>query len=1117
MRNDQDDFAQRLYSRLPELYRTRDLAIARQRVPPSTDDVDALNGAPLFSLVRAIAGQVAALRQDMDDLWDNFFIETCDDWVVPYLGSLVGTRLLANPVGQSNRLDVRNTVFWRRSKGTPAMLAALAAATSGWGADVSEFFSMLGWAQNLNHTRPGRTHESSLRDPYPVSRIGHADDPMAHLVDLRPGADLDAPPTRLADVGGPRLGNAGSGTETAGTPGRYLPANVGTFVRRLVTFPTRGVTPANDPVNPARYTFDPLLRELPLYSQATHAPIFRPEFDRFPDRFFGSSEQHDIAIRRHGVLLAASGAAAPSFSRSGQPFTFGDATPGLRLEPLKGLRLMQPRDFDRAQEHFIITAVWRTPAGDVRLGALNTLRAAQGDQGGGFKVDAPVGAAGQLVIRIETGRPDSSLGWAGLPTAGPGRFPATILAIQDEMAFPRAALSRNGGLAVPNAYGIYKDALLAYLPAALIRPGHPVEFRVADDGATYWAEGSSMDRSTVARLAEGQYWPAVDTTRPSSVPALPEAIHRRQGLVIPDATAFSASRPAAGQLSLVPVPILIQVYLGADLRGALATADVPLDEQTRTTYHELLFPPPATVWPRMTFVPSKSAVYPTAPDAPARLSLRVTALGAPGDQGFASQCEVVVRDRAGRSLLVYLPEMRFTGAPEHRFYVADDGSTYGTDVTNEDPSGLPAGGLARVGAGQVQALEGAYPKQCRVLARGRPRPGELWVDPERGRFRLMPADPLLSVPAAGRDLTVDLVEAFSDRIGARAFDRQIDEALEPPSRIVSASGDAVTSLPIWRIHRSLEEAIAAAGSNQFEVIEIADSATYGVGAVIDAGRLRRWVIRGANAPRFERPCLIGPGITGLAIQMMGGPNAGEVELSGLLISNGAIHVDGSLQRLRLTACTLDPEAAGAAGSLVIADPSQPSRAECIISRCVTGGLRLGPGVGTLVAADSIVDRRGGLGIGGREGATAADDAPARHVQLERVTLFGRLRAETLLASESLLTEAARVDDRQAGCLRFSRFDPAGTAIPRRYRCVPTGGSLARGDAATPVFESLSPGRPEYAQLARSSSALLLSASEAGDQVGAFAASFPGLRLANLHAKLSEFLPAGLNTVIIAET
>src|SRR5437588_1448008 len=101
-RNDAESFAQRLYSRLPNHYRAYD---------------DGL-GHPLLALLRVIGAQAANLRQDLDDLWDNFFIETCDDWVVPYIGALVGANLLQQPVGQSNRLVVWNTVNLRQCKGT---------------------------------------------------------------------------------------------------------------------------------------------------------------------------------------------------------------------------------------------------------------------------------------------------------------------------------------------------------------------------------------------------------------------------------------------------------------------------------------------------------------------------------------------------------------------------------------------------------------------------------------------------------------------------------------------------------------------------------------------------------------------------------------------------------------------------------------------------------------------------------------------------------------------------------------------------------------------------------------------------------------------------------------
>src|SRR5215471_14415063 len=131
-KNDANDYAWRLYARVPAHYRV----------------YDAEQGQPLLALLRVVGGQVANLRQDLDALWDNFFIETCDDWVVPYIGALVGTNLLPQPVGQSNRLNVWNTVIWRRSKGTPGMLAALANAITEWPVDFAEFFQMLGWSQN---------------------------------------------------------------------------------------------------------------------------------------------------------------------------------------------------------------------------------------------------------------------------------------------------------------------------------------------------------------------------------------------------------------------------------------------------------------------------------------------------------------------------------------------------------------------------------------------------------------------------------------------------------------------------------------------------------------------------------------------------------------------------------------------------------------------------------------------------------------------------------------------------------------------------------------------------------------------------------------------------------
>ena len=182
-RNDANDYAQRLYARVPAYYRV----------------LDEEQGMPLYALLATVGEQVANIRADLDALWDDFFIETCEDWVVPYLAALTGTNLLANPVGQSNRLDVRNTVMWRRSKGTPAMLRALASSISGWPTDLAEFFQVLGWSQNMNHLRLHSTLTPDLRDTHALSLLGTAADPFSHAADFKTARalSLTIPPSIL--------------------------------------------------------------------------------------------------------------------------------------------------------------------------------------------------------------------------------------------------------------------------------------------------------------------------------------------------------------------------------------------------------------------------------------------------------------------------------------------------------------------------------------------------------------------------------------------------------------------------------------------------------------------------------------------------------------------------------------------------------------------------------------------------------------------------------------------------------------------------------------------------------------------------------------------------------
>ena len=68
---------------LPEFVRARDAAV----------------GSPLRALLAVIAEQADIVAGDLDQLYADWFVETCQDWVLAYLGDLVGYRVPPGPAG----------------------------------------------------------------------------------------------------------------------------------------------------------------------------------------------------------------------------------------------------------------------------------------------------------------------------------------------------------------------------------------------------------------------------------------------------------------------------------------------------------------------------------------------------------------------------------------------------------------------------------------------------------------------------------------------------------------------------------------------------------------------------------------------------------------------------------------------------------------------------------------------------------------------------------------------------------------------------------------------------------------------------------------------------------
>jgi hypothetical protein len=153
---------------------------------------DALRGYPLRAVLAVIGEQADLLEDDLRRLYENWFIETCQDWVVPYLGDLVGYRL-PHGAQTASRREVADTVANRRRKGTLALLEKLAMDVAGWPGRAVEFRRLLAVTQSprlyggdpradLRRLHRGRSVD--LRAVDTLDRVGGPFDELAHTIDV---------------------------------------------------------------------------------------------------------------------------------------------------------------------------------------------------------------------------------------------------------------------------------------------------------------------------------------------------------------------------------------------------------------------------------------------------------------------------------------------------------------------------------------------------------------------------------------------------------------------------------------------------------------------------------------------------------------------------------------------------------------------------------------------------------------------------------------------------------------------------------------------------------------------------------------------------------------------
>jgi hypothetical protein len=253
-------YADKLWNLLPAVYRAED-----------TDQYGA-NG-PLREIVDRIGAQTAILRRSIDRLWEDQSIETCDDWVIPYIGDLLSTNLVPGLDARGQRLDVAKTIYYRRRKGTLAVLEEIAANITGWDAKVVEFFRRMGRTRHgldppigatlyaggdvaqLQHaeglagalTHTGIGGFADLRNVYGASKAHSAFDEFFHTADIRLGR---------------------------GRSGWYNIPRLGVFLWRLESYGVGPVTPVPVAGCPGWYSFDPTGRDIPLFAVGRSSAAF---------------------------------------------------------------------------------------------------------------------------------------------------------------------------------------------------------------------------------------------------------------------------------------------------------------------------------------------------------------------------------------------------------------------------------------------------------------------------------------------------------------------------------------------------------------------------------------------------------------------------------------------------------------------------------------------------------------------------------------------------------------------------------------------------------------------------------------------------------------------------
>jgi hypothetical protein len=211
---------ERFHQLLPAFYRQRDVE----------------QGEPLRALLAVLEREYERVRANVETTFDNWFIETCERTLVPYIGALVGGE-------DGSRAFVANTIAYRRRRGTALMLEQLAQDITGYRVRAVEYFQRVHTTAHVQHVRDAAGLALSgtvdVRDAARLERFDGPFDRQAHVVEVR---------------------------RAASERGRHNLPNLGLHLWRIASFEITRSQAAAIPDSPNYFRFDPWGHDAPLYN-----------------------------------------------------------------------------------------------------------------------------------------------------------------------------------------------------------------------------------------------------------------------------------------------------------------------------------------------------------------------------------------------------------------------------------------------------------------------------------------------------------------------------------------------------------------------------------------------------------------------------------------------------------------------------------------------------------------------------------------------------------------------------------------------------------------------------------------------------------------------------------